>query len=210
MHSTSTPIGSFSCSNPLFNQIYSLVRWAQMNNMVSVLTDCPHRERLGWLEQDHLNGPSLRYNFDIAPLFTKIENDIFDSQWTNNGFVPNIAPEYFQTSDSLTDPYHNSPEWGSTFILGAWQQYQFSGDVGLLQRFYPAMKAYLNYLTSTVNGNYIVATDLGDWYDIGQLAAGIFQASRSRPRHFPARRFIIPTRWRWPRWRRCSAILPTP
>jgi len=173
VHSTSTPIGSFSCSNPLFNQIYSLVRWAQMNNMESYLSDCPHRERLGWLEQVHLNGPSLRYNFDLAPLFTKIENDIFDSQWTNNGFVPNIAPEYFQTSDSLTDPYHNSPEWGSTFIQGAWQQYQFSGDISLLQRFYPAMKAYLNFLTSTAN-NYIVGVDLGDWYDVGQLAAGNF------------------------------------
>ena len=174
VHSTSTPIGAFSCSNPLFNQIYSLVRWAEVNNMESYLSDCPHRERLGWLEQDHLNGPSLRYNFDLAPLFTKIENDIFNSQWTNNGFVPNIGPEYFQTTDSLADPYHNSPEWGSTFILGAWQQYQFSDDVGLLQRFYPAMKAYLNYLTSTVNGNYIVPTDLGDWYDMGQLTSGVF------------------------------------
>jgi hypothetical protein len=174
VHSASTPIGTFSCSNPLFNRIYSLVRWAEVNNMESYLSDCPHRERLGWLEQDWLNGPSLRYNFDIAPLFTKIENDIDDSQWTNNGFVPNIAPEYFQTSDSLTDAYHNSPEWGSTFIQGAWQQYQFSGDIGLLQRFYPAMKAYLNYLTSTVNGNYIIPTDLGDWYDMGQLTAGNF------------------------------------
>lgn len=174
VHSTSTPIGTFSCSNPLFNRIYSLVRWAQMNNMMSVLTDCPQRERLGWLEQDWLNGPSLRYNFDLAPLFTKIENDIYDSQWTNNGFVPNIAPEYFQTSDSLTDPYHNSPEWGSTFIQGAWQQYEFSDGVGLLQRFYPAMKNYLSFLTSEVNGNYIIPVDLGDWYDMGQLSAGIF------------------------------------
>jgi hypothetical protein len=172
VHSTSSQIGSFNCSNPLFNQIYSLVRWAQVNNMESYLSDCPHRERLGWLEQDHLNGPALRYNFDIAPLFTKIENDVFDSQWTNNGFVPNIAPEYFQTSDSLTDPYHNSPEWGSTFIQGAWQQYEFSGDILLLQRFYPAMKAYMNYLSSTVNGNYIIPVDLGDWYDIGQIQTG--------------------------------------
>ena len=173
VHSTSTPIGTFSCSNPLFNQIYNLVRWAQMNNMMSLMTDCPHRERLGWLEEDHLNGPSLRYNFDFAPLFSKIENDIADSQYAN-GFVPNIAPEYFQTSSSLTDPYHNSPEWGSTFIQGAWQQYQFSGDVSLLQRFYPAMKNYVNFLTSTATGNYIVTTDLGDWYDLGQINAGVF------------------------------------
>jgi hypothetical protein len=185
VHSTSTPIGAFGCSNPLFNQIYSLVRWAEVNNMESYLSDCPHRERLGWLEQDQLNGPSLRYNFDLAPLFTKIENDIFNSQWTNNGFVPNIGPEYFQTSDSLTDAYHNSPEWGSTFILGAWQQYQFSGDVGLLQRFYPAMKAYLNYLTGTVNGNYIVPTDLGDWYDMGQLTAGVFSGTSLTSKTLP-------------------------
>lgn len=173
VHSTSTPIGAFSCSNPLFNQIYSLVRWAQMNNMMSLMTDCPHRERLGWQEQNHLNGPSIRYNFDFAPLFSKIENDLADSQWTNNGFVPNIAPEYFQTSGSLTDAYHNSPEWGSTFIQGAWQQYQFSGDVALLQRFYPAMKAYVNFLSSTASNN-IVTVDLGDWYDLGQITAGVF------------------------------------
>jgi len=185
VHSTSTPTGTFSCSNPLFNQIYSLVRWAQMNNMVSLMTDCPHRERLGWLEEDHLNGPSLRYNFDFAPLFTKIENDIADSQWASNGFVPNIAPEYFQTSSSLTDPYHNSPEWGSTFIQGAWQQYQFSGDASLLQRFYPAMKAYVDFLTSTASGNYIVTTDLGDWYDLGQISAGVFSGVSLTTRTLP-------------------------
>ena len=174
VHSTSTTIGTFSCSNSLFNQIYSLVRWAQMNNMMSYTSDCPHRERMPWLEQNHLNGPSLRYNFDIAPLFSKIANDIADSQWASNGFVPNIAPEYFQTSNSLTDAFHNSPEWGSAFIIGAWQQYLFSGDLSLLQRFYTAMKAYHGFLTSSINSNYTFAVGLGDWYDTGQLAAGVF------------------------------------
>lgn len=177
VHSTATPIGTFSCSNPLFNQIYNLVRWSQRNNMVSLMTDCPHRERLGWLEEVHLNGPSLRYNFDFTSLFSKIENDIADSQWVSNGFVPNIAPEYFQTSGSLTDPFHNSPEWGSTFILGAWQQYLFSGDLSLLQRHYAGMKAYVGYLTGTVNGNYIVPTDLGDWMDTAQIQKNSYSSS---------------------------------
>ena len=186
VHSTATPIGAFSCSNPLLNQIYSLVRWAQRNNMMSLMTDCPARERLGWLEEVHLNGPSLRYNFDFAPLFSKIENDIADSQWNSNGFVPNIAPEYFQTSASLTDPYHNSPEWGSTLIHGAWQQYQFSGDTSLIQRFYPAMKAYVDFLSSTaVTNNYIVTTDLGDWYDLGQITAGVFSGVSLTARTLP-------------------------
>ena len=93
VHSTSPPVGEFACSNELFNRIHTLVRWAQRANMVSVLTDCPHRERLGWLEQYHLNGPSLRYEFDLARLYTKGMNDMADSQLAN-GLVPNIAPEY--------------------------------------------------------------------------------------------------------------------
>ena len=36
-----------------------------------VTMDCPHRERLGWLEEYHLNGPSLRYDLDLARLFTR-------------------------------------------------------------------------------------------------------------------------------------------
>jgi alpha-L-rhamnosidase len=93
VNSASAPVGEFECSNELFNRIRQLVRWAQRSNMVSLMTDCPHRERLGWLEEDHLNGPALRYEFDLAQLFTKTLNDIADSQLTN-GLVPTTAPEY--------------------------------------------------------------------------------------------------------------------
>jgi len=123
VHSTSTPVGKFSCSNELFNRIHTLVRWAQVSNMMSVLTDCPHRERLGWLEQYHLNGPSLRYEFDLAALYTKGMNDMADSQ-TDDGLVPDIAPEYVQFAKGFRD----SPEWGSAFLLAAWQQYEWRGD----------------------------------------------------------------------------------
>jgi hypothetical protein len=80
VQSSSEPVGEFECSNPLFNRIRALVRWAQRSNMMSVMTDCPQREKRGWLEEDHLNGPALRYEFDLAQLFTKMLNDIADSQ----------------------------------------------------------------------------------------------------------------------------------
>ena len=31
-----------------------MIVWAMESNMMSILTDCPHRERLGWLEEDYL------------------------------------------------------------------------------------------------------------------------------------------------------------
>jgi hypothetical protein len=169
VHSSATPIGTFSCSNELFNRIYTLVRWAQRSNMMSIMTDCPHREKLGWLEQYHLNGPSLRYNFDLVTLFRKGMNDMSDSQ-LENGFVPNIAPEFFIAStDELTDGFRNSPEWGSSFIIVPWQQYLFSGDISLLSRYYEKMKRYVAFLASTAKDN-IINFGLGDWYDLGPKA----------------------------------------
>jgi hypothetical protein len=169
VHSASEAVGEFSCSNELFNRIRALVRWAQVSNMMSVLTDCPHRERLGWLEQYHLNGPSLRYEFDLAALYTKGMNDMADSQ-AENGLVPDIAPEYVQ----FTNGFRDSPEWGSAFLLCAWQQYEWTGDRELLRRHYAALQRYVAYLGSR-SQNFIVSHGLGDWYDLGPKPPGVAQ-----------------------------------
>ncbi|GGH00115.1 family 78 glycoside hydrolase catalytic domain [Mucilaginibacter phyllosphaerae] len=166
VHSASKPAGTFETSNKLFNQIYGLVRWAQRSNMMSFMTDCPQREKMGWLEENHLNGPSLRYNFDMALLFRKTMNDMADAQ-LKNGLIPNIAPEYFIAgSPELTNGMRNSPEWGSSFIIVPWQQYLFSGDISLLERYYDKMKRYIAFLSGEAKDN-IIHTGLGDWYDIG-------------------------------------------
>lgn len=170
VHSSSAPVGRFSSSNDLFNRIYELVRWAQRSNMVSLMTDCPHREKMGWLEENHLNGPSLRYNYDLSSLFRKTMNDMADAQ-LSNGLVPNIAPEYFIAGPpALTNGFRNSVEWGSSFIIIPWQQYLFAGDISLLRRYYDRMKKYVNFLASTTKNN-IITTGLGDWYDIGPKPA---------------------------------------
>ena len=178
IQSSSEPVGEFESSNTLFNRIRKLVRWAQRNNMVSIMTDCPHRERLGWLEQDHLNGPALRYEFDLAQLFTKTVNDISDSQLTN-GLVPTTAPEYtiFKTAgdtNHLRNMFGDSPEWSSSFILLPWQQYEFDGDLNLFRTHYDAMKEYLKYFGSRAENN-IADFGLGDWYDVGPKKPGVSQ-----------------------------------
>ena len=166
---SSPSVGDFACSDELFNRIHTLIRWAQRANIVSVLTDCPHRERLGWLEQYHLNGPSLRYEFDLSRLFNKGMNDMADSQLAD-GLVPDIAPEYPIFSGGFRD----SPEWGSAFVIVPWQQYQFTGDRQLLRRYYNDMKRYVAFLGSKANHN-IVTHGLGDWYDRGPNAPGYSQ-----------------------------------
>ena len=43
--------GTFTSSSELLNRIHMLIDRAILSNSVSVLTDCPHREKLGWFEQ---------------------------------------------------------------------------------------------------------------------------------------------------------------
>jgi hypothetical protein len=178
VQSSSEPVGEFECSNPLFNRIRNLVRWAQRSNMMSVMTDCPQREKRGWLEEDHLNGPALRYESNLAQLFTKMLNDIADSQLSNS-LVPTTAPELAVFRDrnrtgNERNNFGDSPEWSSAFILVPWQQYEFDGDLNLFRVHYPAMKNYLAYLGSRASNN-IVNYGLGDWYDIGPKHPGVAQ-----------------------------------
>jgi hypothetical protein len=178
VQSSSVPVGEFECSNTLFNRIRKLIRWAQRSNMISLMTDCPQREKRGWLEQDYLNGPALRYEFDLAQLFTKTLNDIADSQLAN-GLVPTTAPEYTIMRDRgdtnhLRGIFGDSPEWSSAFILVPWQQYEFDDDLNLFRLHYDAMTNYLAYLGSRAT-NYIVNYGLGDWFDLGPKHPGVAQ-----------------------------------
>jgi alpha-L-rhamnosidase len=193
VHTASAPIGEFACSNDLFNRIRTLVRWAQRANAVSVLSDCPHRERLGWLEQYHLNGPSLRYEFDLAQMFTKGVNDMRDSQLAS-GMVPSIAPEYTifgKGPDDDSNAFRNSPEWGSALLLVPWQQYEFTGDTELLRQAYDDMKRYVAYLDGKASSN-LLNFGLGDWYDIGPKPPGVSQLT---PIALPATAFYYYDTW---------------
>ena len=159
-------IGEFSCSNNLFNRTFTLIDWAIKSNMVSVLTDCPHREKLGWLEEANLVGPSIRYNYDIASLCSKVVKDMIKAQ-TDDGLVPDIAPEYVQFEGGFRD----SPEWGSNSIILPWYMYEWYGDKQVLEEAYPMMQRYISYLQKKSPG-YILSHGLGDWFDIGPKNPG--------------------------------------
>lgn len=159
VHNSASEVGSFRCSNEIFNEAHRIIVNAIKSNMHAVFTDCPHREKLGWLEQVHLNGPGLFYNFDLTTFASKIMQDIRDAQLPN-GLVPDIAPEYVIFNGGFRD----SPEWGSASVILPFLYYQFYGDNSLIVDYYDVMKRYADYLSSTAKGH-IVSHGLGDWCD---------------------------------------------
>jgi len=158
--------GEFECSNQLFNQIYTLIDWAVRSNLQSVTTDCPHREKLGWLEQTYLMGASMHYNYNLYPLYRKIIRDMIDAQ-TSDGLIPDIAPEYVPFDAGFRD----SPEWGSAGVILPWIIWQWYGDLAVIKEAMPMMKKYVAYLGTKADGH-ILSHGLGDWFDYGPTTPG--------------------------------------
>ena len=159
IYNSAPEVSSFECSNELYTKTHRLIERAERSNMQAVLTDCPHREKLGWLEQDHLNGPSLLYNYDLRTYVPKIIQDIVDTQ-KSNGMVPTTAPQYV----SFGNLFDDSPEWGSTLIILPFMYHDQYGDSTLIMNNYESMRRYVDYLTTRADSG-IVSHGLGDWYD---------------------------------------------
>ncbi|MBO9731502.1 MAG: family 78 glycoside hydrolase catalytic domain [Chitinophaga sp.] len=158
--------GNFSCSYDLFNRIFRLINWAVKSNMASVFTDCPHREKLGWLEEAHLMGNAISYNFDIARLLRKITTDMREAQLPN-GMVPDIAPEYVE----FVGGFRDAPEFGSAAVIVPWNAWRWYNDKQMLRDNYHMMQRYVGYLASK-SVNDTICFGLGDWFDIGPNGVG--------------------------------------
>jgi alpha-L-rhamnosidase len=167
--------GTFSSSDQLLDRIHQLILNALDSNLVSILTDCPHREKLGWLEQTHLFAASLMSNYDVEALYRKMQSDMADSQLAS-GLVPSIAPEITQFVDSegRSTDFRDSPEWGSAVVLSPWAAYQFYGNPEPLRTHYTSMQRYVTFLQAKARNN-LLDYGLGDWYDIGPGAPGYSQ-----------------------------------
>lgn len=168
--------GEFECSDRLFVRTHHLIERAVVSNAFSVLTDCPHREKLGWLEQTHLNALTIFYNRDAVTLYEKMIGDIVDSQRLSDGMVPGVAPEYVAFVDAAgkDDDPRSSPEWGAAVVLSPWASYRAYGDTRVLADGYAAMRRYMDYLAGKADGH-IVDFGLGDWYDVGPDKLGASQ-----------------------------------
>ncbi|MCP9948602.1 family 78 glycoside hydrolase catalytic domain [Actinomadura madurae] len=154
--------GSFESSDLLLNGIHRIIDRSIQGNMFSILTDCPDREKLGWLEETQLVQGTITRNYDVAAYYPALLRNMAEAQ-TADGLVPDIAPEYVQFSGGVRD----DPNWGSAIIMAAWQHYRTYGDAAPLREFYPNMQRYLDYLTSKADGN-LLDYGLGDWAAVDQ------------------------------------------
>ena len=154
--------GTFHCSDAMVNQLQSNIEWGQRGNFVSVPTDCPQRdERLGWMGDAQVFVRTATYNCDVAAFYESWMNSVVDGQSAEGGF-PDVAPRKVDLADG-------APAWGDAGVIVPWTVYQAYGDTGILQKHWPAMRRWMDYITS-VNPDGLWLNrrnnDFGDWLSI--------------------------------------------
>jgi len=155
--------GRFRTSSDLHNGIHGLIDAAMRANMNWVLTDCPHREKLGWLECAYLLAPSFQYRYDTREWHRKILRDIRDAQ-EPGGRVPTVAPNY--PAGRFPGAFSWTVEWGAAAVLLPWAHYQWNGDPGVLRENLDMMRRFTDHVRAEATDG-LAPGGLGDWYDYG-------------------------------------------
>src|SRR6201996_7530218 len=155
--------GQLECSDPMVTQLISNITWGQRGNYVSVPTDCPQRdERLGWTADTQIFLPTARFQADVAAFIGRWLLDVLDEQ-DEDGAFGDVAP-------LLIADREGAPAWGDAGVTVPVQLWRVYGRRRLLERAYPAMRAWVEHIHRhnpdliwrNADGN-----SYGDWLQIG-------------------------------------------
>jgi hypothetical protein len=154
---------TFHCSSELINGTHRIIDAAMRANMSWVMTDCPHREKLGWLECAYLLAPSFQYRYEARDWLSKIARDIRDAQ-EPSGRVLTVAPSY--SAGKFPGAFNWTVEWGAAAVMTPWLHYEWYGDLRILQDNFDMMRRFTDYIQTEAKDG-LAPGGLGDWYDYG-------------------------------------------
>jgi alpha-L-rhamnosidase len=161
--SSDTPVvGSFTCSDPMLNQLHGNIYWTQRSNFIDIPTDCPQRdERLGWTGDAQVYIRTATLNTDVQAFFNKWLVDLADGQRADGQF-PMVAPVKVAGDDG-------GPAWADAGVICPWTVYQVYGDKRVLERQYPSMVKFVEFCKARSTPDLLPPAKyhcFGDWLSI--------------------------------------------
>jgi len=169
------PSATFKTSNELFNQINTIWRRSQTDNMHGGLaSDCPHRERSGYTGDGQIACMTVLRNYDARNFYQKWIGDMMGASNPETGYVPNGAPWQPGCGGGVA--------WGAAICVMPWEYYTQYGSVDMLDDNYEGMKGYVRYMLTWTgedgimfskrtakDGSVLKWFNLGEWVPPGEM-----------------------------------------
>lgn len=148
--------GTFETSDARLNRLYQNVRWSQYNNMLSIPTDCPGREKAGWTGDILVYVKTALMNEDVTPFLSSWLNSVRENQ-ADDGVVMITAP-YTRLYDTVLqdvvkeygdDRPTGVAGWSDAVVWVPYMMYQVTGNTRVIKDNMSAMKAWCDYIIKT-------------------------------------------------------------
>ncbi|MBL7972960.1 MAG: family 78 glycoside hydrolase catalytic domain, partial [Prolixibacteraceae bacterium] len=187
VHSDLPVSGTFECADPQINRLHELAVRTLLSNLHGIPTDCPDREKCGWLGDTHAYVKMANLNLQMNNFWMKYLEDIrsganvheektlFHERYNNTFYFtekPSGLPYMIAPGKRLCGVA--SPDWGTALVQLPWWLYVYYGNKDVLADFYPVMKQWTDYVSTLASDTartnkygrqtkYIVYQGLGDW-----------------------------------------------
>jgi len=134
-------------SSPAFQKIADAAIETFRQNAVDLFTDCPSRERAGWLCDSFFSGRVEYFLTGESPVEKSfLENFLHDDNYPDipEGMVPMCYPADHNNHTFI-------PQWSLWLVIELEEYLKRSGDTDLIEKFRPRIEKLLKYFTGFEN-----------------------------------------------------------
>lgn len=187
VHTDIEQSGTFECADEQINKLHELAVRTVKSNLHGLPTDCPIREKCGWLGDVHAYVKMANLNFQMDNFWQKYLGDIrtgASREEKNTLFHERYNNTFYFADKPAGIPYMiapgkrlcgvASPDWGTVVVQLPWWMYVYNGNKAVLEEYYPMMKQWTEHVGSLAKNEErtkkyssettsIVYQGLGDW-----------------------------------------------
>lgn len=156
IHADTPLTATFESDGEGLNFLFDAYVRTQLDNMhCGVVSDCPHRERLGYTGDGQICAPTAMLYFDCREFYLKWIHDILDCQDLERGHIQHTAP--FMGGGG------GPGGWGCAIVLVPYYYWKQYGDLDLIGECYEPMKRWISYLVKHSENGLVTSEEEGGW-----------------------------------------------
>ncbi|WP_243795412.1 alpha-L-rhamnosidase [Saccharopolyspora gloriosae] len=155
--------GSVRTSDERVDRLHRMAHFSVASNLMSVLTDCPGREKLAYgADYTHPMGVLSRH-FDLGAYLRTMQRHLAEGQAGRGPDVGNVALKAPVYDWGYQGAFGDEVNWGNAIVLVPWLLHRIYGDTRTMAEYYPNMTEFLDYLRRRKTHGNLVTGELGDW-----------------------------------------------